>query len=202
MPYRTRVLVAACLLLLSASPAAGQEAGGIGRVADLTGPAVVLRDGQPRALYRGARIHRDDRLRTLETAKLKIVFADGSELVLGADSKVAIARYAPDAGHGVLELLRGILRAVVAGAPRWERFDVETRNAVASARSTQWVVALTPEQTSVFVVEGAVDVRAAGRTVRLQEGDGTDVPVGAGPGDPVQWGQARVDRVLDRTTLR
>jgi hypothetical protein len=202
MPGRAPFVVAACLVLVLARPAHAQEEEGIGRVADLTGPAVVLRERGPQALYRGARIYREDRLRTLETAKLKIVFADGSELVVGADSKVNIARYAPDEGEGVLQLLRGILRAVVPDSTRWERFDLQTRNAVASARSTEWIVVLTLERTSVFVIDGAVDVSAAGGQVRLRNGDGTDIPVGAAPGDPVQWGQARVSRALTRTTLR
>jgi hypothetical protein len=49
----------------------------------------------------------------------------------------------------------------------------------------------------VFVEEGAVDVTAAGQTVRLSEGEGTDI---ANPGDPPgevrRWGQPKIDRAM------
>lgn len=202
MPYRFVLVTVASLVVACLDVANAQDGEPIGEVANLSGPAVVLRDGEPESLYRGADVYRGDHVRTLEATKLRIAFADGSKLVLGARSKVAIRRHAPAEGRGTLELLRGILRAVLPDTSDWNRYDVESRNAVASVRSTEWVVVLGSEQTSVFVVDGTVGVRASETEVQLQSGDGTDVPFGDPPGAPVQWGQARVDRVLNQTTLR
>jgi hypothetical protein len=173
-------------------------------VSALTGAAIALRADGPSALYRGAPVRQGDTVRTLPETRLRITFEDGTRLVLGADSKVALARYAGAAGgdgEGVLELLRGIVRVVLEKAA-WHSFEVETRTAVASARSTQWIVELSDDGTAVFVVDGSVAVRAAGQEVLLQPGFGTDVPPDAPPGEPKQWGQGRVDDVLARTTLR
>lgn len=194
-------LIAALLLCLAGLPASAQSAEPIGTVAGLTGSAVALRADGPVALRLGAPIRRRDEVRTLADAKLQIEFHDGSELVLGADSKVAIARYAPSDGRGLLKLLQGIVRAVLPESGSWRRFDVETRNAVASVRSTQWIVALSPEGTAVFAVAGAVAVRGGGAEVLLNEGQGTDVPTAGKPDAPGRWGRSRVDRVLQRTTL-
>ena len=187
------------LLVLGAAQARAQTDDPVAEVAGLSGPAAALRDAGAVALRVGAPIYRDDRLRTLPGARLWITFADGSELVLGGDSKVAVARYQPEHGRTTLDLLRGILRATVTWAAGWRSFDVETRSAVASARSTEWVVVWSEDGTAVFVVDGEVSVAGAGARVRLGPGDGTDVPPGAAPGAPKQWGQARVDAVLART---
>lgn len=194
------VLIAAVVLQ---SPALAQSGETVGRVSDLTGPATVIRDGTPIALRRGADIHATDRLRTLEGAKLEVRFDDGSRLILGADSVVEVARYAPgDGGRGLLDMVQGVLRVVLDKAAAWSSFDVETANAVASARSTEWVVVLSPDGTAVFVVDGRVAVSAQGREIELGPGEGTDVPPDAPPGPVKRWGQGRVDEVLARTTLR
>lgn len=197
--------IGVCLLAmcLAGTKAVAEDTAPVGEVTALTGAAVVLRADGPAALFRGAPVRRADTVRTLAGTRLQISFEDGSHLVLGADSKVTVARYAPSGdGQGLLELLRGIVRVVLEKADPWQSFEVETRTAVASARSTQWIVDLTAEGTAVFVVDGTVAVRGAGREIVLRPGFGTDVPPGMPPGDPKQWGQGRVDDVVARTTLR
>ena len=75
--------------------------------------------------------------------------------------------------------------------------DNPTRT-VASVRSTEWVVEATGAGTAVFSIEGPVAVLSPLGSVTLATGDGTDVRLGAAPTQPVQWGQARVDRTLAR----
>ncbi|MBK1668976.1 hypothetical protein CKO28_13140 [Rhodovibrio sodomensis] len=186
---------------LATGPAAAQT-DAVGTVTGLTGPASAWTDATPRALTLGARVHRGETLRTLADAKLAVRFTDGSKLTLGADSQAAVDAFAPTRGNAAIRLLRGILRLVTAPASAWRSFEVETRSAVAAARSTEWVVALDAEgATAVFVVSGRVDVRARERSVTLAAGDGTDVPAGEPPGEVKRWRQARVDRVLAATTL-
>jgi ferric-dicitrate binding protein FerR (iron transport regulator) len=203
---RAMLSLAILLTLLASAPAArAQQAPAgeaVGRVVALTGPASAWAAGTPRALSLGAHVHRGETLRTLAGAKLVVRFTDGAELILGADSQAAVAAYAPAQGTAAMQLMRGILRLVLDPARVWRRFEVETRSAVAAARSTEWIVALDAEAaTAVFVIAGRVDVRAQGRTVTLAPGEGTDVPAGAPPGPVTQWGQARVDEVRAATTL-
>jgi hypothetical protein len=47
------------------------------------------------------------------------------------------------------------------------------------------------------VARGAVDVRAAGRTVRLRSGEGTDIrAIGAAPGPVKRWGAEKIGRAM------
>lgn len=193
--------LALALTLVVSGEARAQEK--IGQVTALTGPANILRDGELQAVRLGTAIHARDRLRTLQGAKLRIAFVDGTRLILGARSQIDIARYAHrQERQGILELLQGIVRVLLGGTEDWQRFDVETRTVIASARSTQWVVDLTSKGTAVFVVEGLVAVRGGEREVMLDAGLGIDVAPDTGPTTPKRWGAARVDDVLARTTIR
>ncbi len=201
MGRNTLLLLAMVLAAVCAMPRAAQADERIGEVSGLTGPVVVIRGDTPAALFLGAAIHSGDFVRTMEGAKLSIAFDDGSELVLGADSQVSMTQFAPEEGEGVFDLLEGILRVAIQRAGDWRRFTVGTRHAVASARSTEWVMDLTREGTAAFVVEGRIAVRAAGQEVLLAAGEGVDVAPDEAPGPPTEWGAARVDEVLARTTL-
>ncbi|MDH3474756.1 MAG: FecR family protein [Rhodospirillales bacterium] len=188
------------------APALAQESGPVGLVVQKTGPVTVLRVAGAAALQVGDPVFQADQLLTGPKSKVKIELLDGSLLALGADSEVAVSEYLLDpAGKrrgGLLDLLRGILRATVA-PDSGGAFDIRTRIAVASTRATDWIVELTEEHVSVFVAEGQVEVTAyqTGTGVLLEPGFGTDVPEGRGPGQPKEWGQARVDEALARTSL-
>jgi ferric-dicitrate binding protein FerR (iron transport regulator) len=201
MPALLALVLAA--LLCAAAPARAQVASdAVGTVTGLSGPASAWSDGTPRALRLGSGVHRGETLRTLTGAKLAVRFSDGSVLTLGADSQAAVSAFAPERANAAMRLVRGILRLVIDPARRWQRFEVETRSAVAAARSTEWVVSIDAEgATAVFAVSGRVEVLAQNASVTLGAGDGTDVPAGQPPGEVKQWGQARVDRVLAATTL-
>jgi len=80
---------------------------------------------------------------------------------------------------------------------------VTTGTAIASVRSTDWVIEAKPDDTAVFVVDGRVQVVNRGQTggVLLYPGFGTDVRPDSPPTTPKRWGQARVDSALARTRL-
>ncbi len=80
--------------------------------------------------------------------------------------------------------------------------EVDTRTAVASVRSTEWLVESTARGTGFLSVEGVVEVRGlAGGAVSLRPGQGTDVPPGGPPRPAATWGEARRRDALARTTL-
>ena len=100
-------------------------------------------------------------------------------------------------------MIEGILRVTLPGTKRWNRFETVTDTAVASARSTAWIVDAKRYTTGVLALEGSV--RVVGRTApgeaTLTPGQGTDVRRGAPPTQPVTWGLPRADAARARTTL-
>jgi hypothetical protein len=192
--------------LLAAARARAAESGAVGRVSRLVGtPVVVTAAGAQVAAARGMALHEGDRIVTGAGGRLEITTGDGSTIVVGEQTTVRLSRLiAPgDAGpgQGLLDLIEGILRLQLPHS--WNRFQVTTVTAVASVRSTDWLIDAKPANTAVFVAKGRVEVENSAHTaaVLLDPGFGTDVPAGGLPTTPKRWGQARIDAALARTSL-
>lgn len=105
---------------------------------------------------------------------------------------------AADATPDIIELNDGA--ALIEAEPGAARPQIRTPHAIAAVRGTVYVVDVTAEMTSVFVIEGEVAVTQTASElppVLLGAGDGVDV----GPGrvlDVVQWPDARADALLAR----
>ena len=177
----------------------------IGEVSGLVGTATAGDGGASRALSVGADVHAGDHVTTGAASRLEIRLSDDSTMVIGESSRVVLKEFAPKPGGGsaLLELLEGILRIDLRPDGYWTDFDVRTYTAVASVRSTEWVVETRPGNTAVFVVRGSVEVtdRIGRNGVVLEAGFGTDVPFGAPPGEPKQWGKARAASAVARTSM-
>lgn len=204
---RVWAAITALACLVSGSPAAAQTGKLAGHVAQQRGTVTALSDATPRVLHLGADLFLGDRIITGNDARVRIEFLDGSVLSVGARSQIEIADFAFDADgfgvRGVLSLLVGIVRSTLSG-DRWnDGFEVRSRAAVASVRSTDWITEVREDRTSVFVVDGTVEVASTGPgpAVQLGQGFGTDVPLGGAPSPPNQWGQVRVQDVLSRTQV-
>ncbi len=89
------------------------------------------------------------------------------------------------------------------GPKRSGGFQILTPHAIASVRGTRWAVDVTPDRTSVFVRDGAVDVRRSGSAayVRLRGGDGVDVEPGQEPLRVTRWSPERAALLLARFGL-
>jgi hypothetical protein len=200
-----RFCIVSAVFLTTTSGLSPAWADTVGEVVRQVGAVVAQRDGNTRALYIGAAVERGDTIVTYGDSKVAIRLADGGMLSLGNATEVEISEYVANGQQGirgVLSLVIGIVRTSL-GGPWADGFEVRSRAAVASMRSTDWITEATPDKAAVFVVEGIVEVtgRADAATVVLNAGDGTDVPVGGSPGAPKQWGQKRVDSVLARTSV-
>jgi hypothetical protein len=204
-----RLSLGAVLLLSTGSfavPAGAQEARVIGDIGRVAGSVMLLRGAERLPASPGMALHEEDGIMTAAESKAEILIADGSIIVVGPDSTVSVAQFAPregGAGRALIELISGILRVTLSGRTPWESFEVRSATAVASVRSTDWIVDASRVKTGVFVVEGQVAV--AGRQVEehvvLDPGEGTDVLLGRAPTPPKAWGQPRIDGVLARTSL-
>jgi hypothetical protein len=193
-----------CLLIVGTllAPAA-QGADPIAHVVKQDGVAFVIRSvARPEPLAVGADLYLDDEVRTGADGRVVVESDAGLKLVIGAASEVRIRRWLVDQQRSridvVLSMLTGVLRLLGEPTTTSRTVEVQTRAAVASVRSTEWVVEATGAGTAVFSVEGAVSVRSPQGGVTLRTGDGTDVRLAAAPTPPVPWGRPRIDRTLAR----
>ena len=116
--------------------------------------------------------------------------ADGSSLVLGPNSQVTLESLgAGGAGSNtVIKLLKGLLNAMVEKLSADAVFEVQTANAVAAVKGTDFEVAVGSDDTAVTVSEGTVQLGDAGRR-RFE-------PVG-----PLQRRRFALNRMLAAETL-
>jgi hypothetical protein len=207
--YRPVLALLLAALAWSFVPAQAVADEAVATVSRLRGDATLVRNNDWRALKVGDTVNEADHLLTAKGSQVELRFRDGSILVLGSDSEIVLSRY-PMTGDkraaavGWLELLRGILRMALEPGPPESGFAVLSRAAVASVRSTEWVVEVDGQHTAVFVAHGSVGVRSiqSGGQVVLSPGEGTDVTEPGDPTPPKPWGQARVDDAMARTTIR
>jgi len=94
-------------------------------------------------------------------------------------------------------------RAVLIDAPPRalrQGFQVQTPQAIAAVRGTQWVVDVSTGKTAVFVVSGRVSVRRTtnARGVNLGPGEGVDVDQGSAPLVVRRWPAPRASALLAR----
>jgi ferric-dicitrate binding protein FerR (iron transport regulator) len=104
---------------------------------------------------------------------------------------------------GVIDAVKLRSKAVLVEVPKQNtdrRFEVVTPQAIAAVRGTRWAVDAAANKTSVFVVDGAVEVaRPTGTAgVVLAPGEGVDVDSGSQPLTVRRWPQPRVDALLRR----
>jgi hypothetical protein len=199
-------IAAFALLLFAVAPAAAQDGRPVGHVVQQIGPVTALSDNEPRVLFLGARVFPGDKILTGPGARVRVEFADGSTLSVGANSKVAVDRMVLDPNNkgvrGVISLVVGILRASLGRAPWTDGFEVETRAAIASVRSTDFIAEVRDDKTSVFVVDGQVAVApTAAAPVLVDPGFGVDVTPDGSAATVKKWGQSRVDDVIARTQV-
>ncbi len=91
--------------------------------------------------------------------------------------------------------------ALIEAEPGEGRPQIRTPHAIAAVRGTVYIVDVTAEQTSVFVVEGEVEVTeigADGTPVRLGAGDGIDVGATDSPLTVRPWPDDRAATLLAR----
>jgi hypothetical protein len=193
-----RFVLLTVLLLLAAPAGSVAAAQPVARVASTEGIVLLVRDGSRAPLGAAEPLFLDDEVRTGHNGRLVVEGDGGLTLVIGPASEVKLRRWLtrPQGGRvdAVLTMLTGVMRLFTTGSGE-RSIDVETRAAVASVRSTEWLVEATAASTGVFSIAGVVEVVAAGTTVRLTPGLGTDAVLGGPPAAPAAWAAPRLARV-------
>ena len=164
-------------------------------VSQVEGEAYLIASGERIGAEVGGTVSERVAFETGAEGRLEIRCSDGLVVTIGPESAVEAEGLlaATDQSESVfLRLVRGIT-GIVAPDRTWDRFEVETDLAIASVRSTDWLVAHDAETGSaVFVAGGVVEVSADGASETLSEGQGIDVVAGAGLGEIAEWGTERV----------
>ena len=208
--FRFSSVVAFAFSLLTAASAWAQTAQPVGEVVAQRGAATAMRNGQPVSLSSGSSVFVNDQIFTYKGSGVKLKFTDGSEVSVGEEGLLQVDRFAHDrptnTRNALFTFVRGIFRATVASLAPASSWDVRTETAVASVRSTDWMLAARADLAEVFVHEGSVAVRNIKHPltpgeVMLFPGDGTDVRPDARPTGPVRWGPPRINNFNARTTV-
>jgi hypothetical protein len=198
-------------IVLLTSVGLAQPSDSVGRVVALAGQATVQHKGQAQTepLMMQSLLHRDDFIRTQASSKVRIALVDGTTLALGEQSTLYIGDVVQSSEQRSrttwLTMVEGIFRLVVDKVLPGSTFEVHTTNAVAAVRGTDWLGQVTGETTAIVVLQGEVAVKQARlevrETVLLSAGMGTDVIGPQAPTPAKQWGAARVQALVQATTL-
>lgn len=169
----------------------------VGNVTEIKGKASAELAGKTRVLKLKAPVHLTETLITGGgEARLTALLAVKTTLKLGARTKVRIDKFIVDSG-GELTFNSGALLLDAPSQSFEKGLTIDSRFALIAVRGTKFFAGRLGEAFSVFVEEGAVDVTAAGQTVRLNSGEGTDI---ANPGDPPgevrRWGAPKIARAM------
>jgi len=163
-----------------------------GLVEAVRGEAFAELKGARRALALRANVFVEEVVSTGEAARLALRFGGDTRLRLGAAARLRIDRYIASAG-GEFNLMEG---ALLYDRPRKAKSPesiLRSLFGLIAIRGTRVFAGPSNGVFGVFVVRGTVDVTAAGKTVTLRRGLGTNIAkVGDPPTDPAAWRRQRV----------
>ncbi|MGE0240713.1 MAG: FecR domain-containing protein [Parvibaculaceae bacterium] len=179
----------------SAMPPAFAADAAIGTVSEIVGEVVAELNARRRDLKRKSPIFLNETLRTAAQSRLRAVLARKTSLRLGAKTTVRIDRFIVDRG-GELVLDSGALLIDTRGK-LLKSLEVESPFALIAVRGTRFFAGPIDGIFGVFVARGAVDVTGGGTTVRLSQGEGTDIArPGAAPGPVKSWGAPKIAKAM------
>ena len=171
----------------------GQRLCTVDAVSGMAAEVAVDADWQP--VGEGESVPENARIRTGPDTRLHISCDDGISVTIGTATEVLlgglIGASGPDRNIGV-RLMSGIAGFV---APRhsWNKFEVATEVAIASVRSTEWLVESDSEgTTAIFTRRGRVDVLAGSTQLSLGAGEGVTVSADAIAAPVKVWSTARI----------
>jgi hypothetical protein len=183
MSIHLRPLLAVALSASMIAPALAREVGdvqGVTRSAFGTPP-----NAAKEAKRLGDPVADHEWLETLSASGLKVRLADGSQLTLGADSKVLVDNFVYDPSHtdsdaaakAALSMSLGFMRYVTGSMPKGHTV-IETPMATMTLRGTAVTIAVQPSgNTHLSVDEGEVTVRSKLTGQEMTVGAGSSVDI-------------------------
>ncbi|HEV8389034.1 MAG TPA: FecR family protein, partial [Dongiaceae bacterium] len=145
------------ILLVLAQPAVAEER--TCAVAEVAGEASLTHAGAKADVQVGTALAAKDLLQTGPSGRVDVACNDGTHVTVGPDTEIGlgslIGEQSDDASIG-MSLHRGIAR-FLAPVRTWGTFNVFGPVAVASVRSTEWIMETPKRGTNVFVLKGVVE---------------------------------------------
>jgi ferric-dicitrate binding protein FerR (iron transport regulator) len=168
----------------------------VGAVSDIKGEAFAELRKKRRNLSVKSSLFLSDRVNTGKQSRLVARLARKTILRLGAETVVRIDKFLVEAG-GEISLGGGALFLDIPASAIGRGLRIESPFALIAVRGTRFFAGSLDRAFSVFVVRGAVDVAAGGKTVRLRAGEGTDIArPGSPPGPVKKWGSAKIAKAM------
>jgi ferric-dicitrate binding protein FerR (iron transport regulator) len=165
-----------------------------GKVDEAIGLVTAEGRDSPRPLSPQATVFVGDTVATGNASKLGMKLGRETELRLGELARIKIDRYLVNAG-GAIQLNAGPL--LLDKPPTSPPVSVRSPFGLISVRGTRVFAGPSRGVFGVFVQHGRVTVSAAGKTVTLTDGEGTDIARrGAPPTPPARWGEERIRLAL------
>jgi hypothetical protein len=182
--------VATCAFVVVSKVGAADAAG---EVEDVKGNAFADAGQQHRSLNKTSPLYVGDRVSTGIASRLTMRLGTDTTIKLGENTQLVIDKFLSETG-GEISLESGpMLFDRPAGARRIP-MQIRSPYAVMAVRGTQFFAGPSNGVFGVFVENGTLEVSAAGSTVTLSAGQGTNLQSpGAAPTPPVNWGQPRID---------
>jgi hypothetical protein len=167
MTRKHRLVLMAVLTLIMVIPGL-VHAAVVGHFTLVEGKVDLLKQGKlpaaPAKVQDG--VEPGDVIRTKSKSRAQLKFMDDTILTLAPESRVAVADYVYDQAQGqrraVLRLFRGLVHTAVTRLLQVQEpnFIMETHTAVIGVRGTGWYTLLMPNFTSVYLVDGFLDVKS------------------------------------------
>lgn len=191
------------MLILAAGSAVAEDR--TCEISSVSGTASLTHEGKRAKAEVGTQVAAKDSLRTGGDGRIEILCSDQVVVTIGASTELGLGSLVGMQGPKetvAMSLHRGIAR-FLAPLRTWGQFNVHGPVAVASVRSTEWVMETPKKGTNVLVLDGSVTVRAkSGQGIILGPGHGVDVAADGTMGEPKTWGAERVEKTLKRLGLR
>ncbi len=195
-PGRREVLAMAALVPAWASPVVARAEPRAGLVLTVNGEAMAELGRERRALAADGPVFIGDRVATGDATRAALRLGQATELRLGERARITIDRFLTEAG-GTITLGAGALLVDKTPGSDPRSLRIRSSYGVIAVRGTRFFAGPSNGVFGVFVARGKVSVRAAGRTVTLETGQGTDIArPGAAPTPARDWGVARIRAAL------
>jgi len=171
----------------------------VGSVTNASGTGSVQGLPGTRPLDIATQLFLQDLVQTGTAARASLQLGSRTRVRLGENTRFRIDQYLIDRG-GDLSLGSGAAFIDTRG-PQPAGLTVRSPSALIAVRGTAFFAGQEANGAfAVFVREGALDVSAAGTSVRLSRGEGTAIrQPGEPPEAPRRWSQARINRALALT---
>lgn len=197
---RTALAICAAIFLSAAPPDARAQDPRFCQVEAIEGEgAYGWAAGEWEPLRTGQAVAFEGKVSTDGQTRVKIGCGDGIVVAIGTATEVNLETLVSQSDDVILQLLNGIV-GLIAPGERAGGFMVRTPVAIASVRSTEWLVEHEPaDGSAVFVRAGRVGVAArAGGRATLGAGEGVSVAPDGTAGEVKTWGEARIERSTAR----